>query len=116
MSAGIRSGVSWTRWKSAAIACAIVVATSVLATPGTPSSSTWPQPVPLPVRRVANGLAGDSGRRQASAVDIPVVCRGLPPDELALAPDDGVDGRRHLGPARRADVPAAGGLCKPPAG
>jgi hypothetical protein len=36
MSAGIMSGVSWSRWNFAAIARASVVAVSVLATPGTP--------------------------------------------------------------------------------
>src|SRR4051812_2827338 len=50
MSAGSRSGVSWTRWNFAEIAFASVVAVSVLATPGTPSSRRWPQPERAPLR------------------------------------------------------------------
>ena len=36
--------MSWMRWNRAEIACASVVAVSVFATPGTPSSRMWPQP------------------------------------------------------------------------
>ena len=39
---GMRSGVNWTRVKSRSKAAATVLTSSVLATPGTPSSSTWP--------------------------------------------------------------------------
>src|SRR3954468_13402196 len=60
MSAGNRSGVSWTRWNLAEIACASVVAVSVLATPGTPSSSRWPHPVLARPRETAKGMAANS--------------------------------------------------------
>src|SRR4029077_10735041 len=40
---GIRSGVNCTREKSASSAAASVFTSNVLATPGTPSSSTWPR-------------------------------------------------------------------------
>ena len=42
-SEGMRSGVNWTRFKSRSRAAASVLTISVLATPGTPSSSTWPR-------------------------------------------------------------------------
>src|SRR6266545_1718046 len=41
-SAGSRSGVNWMRWNCAAIEPASVRIDSVLASPGTPSSNTWP--------------------------------------------------------------------------
>src|SRR5262245_21506115 len=40
---GIRSGVNWTRLTSRSSAAASALTISVLATPGTPSSSTWPR-------------------------------------------------------------------------
>ncbi len=43
MSAGIRSGVNWMRWKLRSSVCAIVRAISVLPSPGTPSISTCPR-------------------------------------------------------------------------
>src|SRR3954453_1772322 len=42
-SAGTRSGVNWMRWKSPPIVCATVLIAIVLASPGTPSTSTWPR-------------------------------------------------------------------------
>src|SRR4051812_46190181 len=60
MSAGSRSGVSCTRWNFAEIALAIVVAVSVLATPGTPSSSKWPHPARGRPCDTANGIAAKS--------------------------------------------------------
>ncbi len=41
-SAGSRSGVNWMRWKSASRSSASVFTAVVLASPGTPSTSTWP--------------------------------------------------------------------------
>ena len=41
-SEGTRSGVNWTRLKLPPITSASVLTVSVLARPGTPSSSTWP--------------------------------------------------------------------------
>ena len=41
-SAGSRSGVNWMRWNVVWIVSASVRTVSVLARPGTPSSSTWP--------------------------------------------------------------------------
>ncbi len=41
-SPGIRSGVNWMRFVSSDIAAARLRTSSVFATPGTPSSSTWP--------------------------------------------------------------------------
>ena len=43
MSPGIRSGVNCTRLKSSCSAAANARTSSVLATPGTPSSRTWPR-------------------------------------------------------------------------
>src|SRR3982751_4604608 len=60
MSAGSRSGVSWTRWNFAEIALASVVAVSVLATPGTPSSSRCPQPARARPCETANGIAANN--------------------------------------------------------
>src|SRR5438477_13147893 len=39
----MRSGVNWTRLKSRSRAAARVLTSRVLATPGTPSSNTWPR-------------------------------------------------------------------------
>ncbi len=47
-SAGSRSGVNWMRENSAATVLQMVLTVSVLARPGTPSSSTWP-PVSKPM-------------------------------------------------------------------
>src|SRR6185503_11054265 len=60
MSAGSRSGVSCTRWNFAEIALASVVAVSVLATPGTPSSKRWPQPDRARPCVTAKGIAANS--------------------------------------------------------
>src|SRR2546428_116146 len=43
MSAGMRSGVNWMRWNRTSRASASERTSSVLAVPGTPSSSTWPR-------------------------------------------------------------------------
>src|SRR5437660_354717 len=40
---GIRSGVNCTRLKSRSSAAAVAFTSNVLATPGTPSSNTWPR-------------------------------------------------------------------------
>ena len=42
MSAGIRSGVNWTRLKESSSTSLSVRTSSVLPSPGTPSSNTWP--------------------------------------------------------------------------
>src|SRR5438270_867805 len=42
-SEGMRSGVNWTRLKSRSREAAKALTSSVLATPGTPSSNTWPR-------------------------------------------------------------------------
>src|SRR5206468_3920147 len=60
MSAGSKSGESCTRWNLAEIACDSVVAVSVLATPGTPSSRRWPQPERARPFETANGIAAKS--------------------------------------------------------
>src|ERR1700730_12491352 len=50
MSAGSRSGVNWTRRNVSASAAATALTARVLASPGTPSTRTWPS-VRSPMRR-----------------------------------------------------------------
>ena len=83
MSPGIRSGVNWTRLKSNRSAAASDRTSSVLATPGTPSSSTWP--------------------RHSSAITSPVIAGVLADDGLA-------DLGAQFSSARSAIPPAAGGV------
>ncbi len=65
-SEGIRSGVNWTRLNSAWVRAAIVLAISVLAVPGTPSSSTWP-PLNSAIRMWVKGSSWPTSTFAASA-------------------------------------------------
>jgi hypothetical protein len=68
------------RWNFAEIAWASVVAVSVFATPGTPSSSKWPQPARALPRDAEKGIAAKrpvSSRRISvcwPTITLPISC------------------------------------------
>ncbi len=81
-SPGIRSGVNWSRLASRSRAAARVRTSSVFATPGTPSSSTWP--------------------RHSSAMTSPLTTDSWPTTALATS------ARSRLSAARGSSAGAAG--------
>jgi hypothetical protein len=122
-SAGSRSGVNWMRWKVVRMVSASVRTVSVLASPGTPSSSTCP-PVSRPMSSRSTMYSCPTTRRATcrttpctSAASAGATCAGcvrVPSSRLGSV--GAAAGRpSRAGPRRRPPVPApAGGFA--PAG